>query len=110
MYLTDFRANTLQDLINQLKQDLFQAGNWFNGEDFNLRVQLKVFNTEQMSHAVFAFRRYGDAAIRPRYVLLREHQRTIGVKMCKFFQPAKDSPLVARKTPVSCDSRCPQQG
>jgi len=32
-------------------------------QDFNLLVQLKVFNTEQMNQAVFAFRRYEDASL-----------------------------------------------
>jgi hypothetical protein len=33
-------------------------------KDFHLLVQLKVFNTEQMNQAVFAFRRYEDASLR----------------------------------------------
>ncbi len=32
--------------------------------DFHLLVQLRVFNTEQMNQAVFAFRRYEDASLR----------------------------------------------
>jgi len=33
-------------------------------QDFHLLVRLKVFNTEQMNQAVFAFRRYEDASLR----------------------------------------------
>jgi hypothetical protein len=33
-------------------------------KDFHLLVRLKVFNTEQMNQAVFAFRRYEDASLR----------------------------------------------
>ena len=32
-------------------------------QDFHLLVRLKVFNTEQMNQAVFAFRRYEDASL-----------------------------------------------
>lgn len=32
-------------------------------QDFHLLVQLKVFNTEHMNQAVFAFRRYEDASL-----------------------------------------------
>ena len=32
--------------------------------DFHLLVRLKIFNTEQMNQAVFAFRRYEDASLR----------------------------------------------
>jgi hypothetical protein len=32
-------------------------------DDFRLLVNLKVFNTELMNNAVFAFRRYEDASL-----------------------------------------------
>lgn len=32
-------------------------------EDFHLLVRLKVFNTEQMNQAVFAFHRYEDSSL-----------------------------------------------
>jgi hypothetical protein len=63
MYLTDFRENTLQDVITKLEPDLFQAVTGLTVKDFHLLVQLKVFNTEQMNQAVFAFRRYEDASL-----------------------------------------------
>ena len=64
MYLTDFRENTLQDVITKLEPDLFQAVTGLTVKDFHLLVRLKVFNTEQMNQAVFAFRRYEDASLR----------------------------------------------
>ncbi len=64
MYLTDFRENTLQDVITKLEPDLFRTVTGLSVGDFDLLVQLKVFNTEQMNQAVFAFRRYEDASLR----------------------------------------------
>ena len=64
MYLTDFRENTLQDVITKIEPDLFQTVTGLTVKDFHLLVQLKVFNTEQMNQAVFAFRRYEDASLR----------------------------------------------
>jgi hypothetical protein len=64
MYLTDFRENTLQDVITRLEPDLFYAVTGLTVRDFHLLVQLRVFNTEQMNQAVFAFRRYEDASLR----------------------------------------------
>ncbi len=64
MYLTDFRENTLRDVITKLEPDLFLAVTGLTVPDFHLLVQLKVFNTEQMNQAVFAFRRYEDASLR----------------------------------------------
>jgi predicted house-cleaning noncanonical NTP pyrophosphatase (MazG superfamily) len=63
MYLTDFRENTLQDVITKLEPDLFLAVTGLTVKDFHLLVRLKVFNTEQMNQAVFAFRRYEDASL-----------------------------------------------
>jgi hypothetical protein len=64
MYLTDFRENTLQDVITKLEPDLFLAVTGLTVKDFHLLVRLKVFNTEHMNQAVFAFRRYEDASLR----------------------------------------------
>jgi len=64
MYLTDFRENTLQDVITKIEPDLFQTATGLTVKDFHLLVRLKVFNTEQMNQAVFAFRRYEDASLR----------------------------------------------
>lgn len=40
--------------------------------DFHLLVRLKVFNTERMNQAVFAFRRYEDASLR--YTGINSHE------------------------------------
>lgn len=64
MYLTDFRENTLQDVITKIESDLFQTVTGLTVADFYLLVGLRVFNTEQMNQAVFAFRRYEDASLR----------------------------------------------
>jgi hypothetical protein len=63
MYLTDYRENTLQDVITKLEPDLFLTVTGLTVEDFHLLVRLKVFNTERMNAAVFAFRRYENASL-----------------------------------------------
>jgi hypothetical protein len=72
MYLTDFRENTLQDVISRLEPALFLTVTGLAVHDFHLLVQLKVFNTEQMNQAVFAFRRYEDASLR--YTGIESHE------------------------------------
>ena len=72
MYLTDFRENTLQDVITKLEPELFLTVTGLTVQDFHLLVRLKVFNTEQMNAAVFAFRRYEDASLR--YTGIDSHQ------------------------------------
>jgi hypothetical protein len=63
MYLTDFRENTLHDVITKLEPDLFKAVTGLTVDDFNLLVSLGVFNSGHMNQAVFAFRRYEDASL-----------------------------------------------
>jgi hypothetical protein len=72
MYLTDFRENTLQDVITKLEPELFMTVTGLTVQDFHLLVRLKVFNTEQMNAAVFAFRRYEDASLRYTGILSHE--------------------------------------
>ncbi len=72
MYLTDFRENTLQDVITKLEPDLFHVATGLTVKDFALLVSLRVFNTEQMNQAVFAFRRYEDASLR--YTGIESHK------------------------------------
>ncbi|GAB4960547.1 hypothetical protein MAHJHV55_51530 [Mycobacterium avium subsp. hominissuis] len=63
MYLTDFRENTLKDVITKLEPDLFKAVTGLSVEDFHLLVSLNVFNSAHMNQAVFAFRRYEDSSL-----------------------------------------------
>jgi hypothetical protein len=72
MYLTDFRENKLEDVITKLEPDLFETVTGLTVKDFHLLVRLRVFNTERMNEAVFAFRRYEDASLR--YTGLESHE------------------------------------
>lgn len=63
MYLTDYRENTLKDVITKLEPGLFKAVTGLTVADFELLVSLGVFNSSHMNQAVFAFRRYEDASL-----------------------------------------------
>lgn len=63
MYLTDFRENTLQDVITKLEPELFRTVTGLEVKDFELLVSLNLFNGAQINNAVFAFRRYEDASL-----------------------------------------------
>src|SRR6185295_18989427 len=56
--------HTLKDVITKIEPELFLTVTGLTVADFELLVSLKVFNTEQMNAAVFAFRRYEDASLR----------------------------------------------
>lgn len=73
MYLTDYRENTLQDVITKLEPELFKAVTGLSVKDFELLVSLGVFNATHMNQAVFAFRRYEDSSLS--YTGLDSHPR-----------------------------------
>lgn len=79
MYLTDFRENTLQDVITKLEPDLFLTVTGLTVKDFYLLVRLQVFNTEHMNHAVFAFRRYENSSLRYTGIDSHEGLRSYGL-------------------------------
>lgn len=77
MYLTDFRENTLQDVITKIEPDLFKQVTGLTVKDFNLLVKLGVFNSAQMNQAIFSFRRYEDASLS--YTGIRSHSDLVNV-------------------------------
>ncbi|MGI5951771.1 MAG: GIY-YIG nuclease family protein [Brooklawnia sp.] len=72
MYLTDFRENTLVDVITKLEPGLFKKVTGLTVQDFELLVSLGVFNSTHMNDAVFAFRRYEDSSLS--YTGIRSHK------------------------------------
>lgn len=63
MYLTDFREETLKEVITKLEPGLFQKVTGLTVEDFELLVSLNVFNGPLMNDAVFKFKRYEDSSL-----------------------------------------------
>ncbi|WP_237225438.1 hypothetical protein [Rothia nasimurium] len=79
MYLTDFRENTLQDVISKIEPDLFKTVTGLSVADFELLVSLRVFNSVHMNQAVFAFRRYEDASLSYTGIHSHKNLRAIGL-------------------------------
>ena len=63
MYLTDYREETLVDVIMQLEPDLFKRVTGLKTEDFKLLISLNVFNGNLMNDAIYKFKRYEDASL-----------------------------------------------
>lgn len=62
MYLTDYRENTLHDVITQLEPQLFERVTGLTQADFRLLVNLNLFNESLMNEAVYKFKRYEDSS------------------------------------------------
>ena len=63
MYLTDYREQTLKEVITQLEPGLFKKVTGLDVKDFELLVSLNVFNGPLMNDAVFKFKRYEDSSL-----------------------------------------------
>ena len=63
MYLTDFRENSLMDVIKALEPDLFRTVTGLTIPDFDLLRSLGLFNSAHLNDAVKTFRRFEDASL-----------------------------------------------
>lgn len=72
MYLTDYRERSLKDVITQLEPGLFKKVTGLDVKDFNLLVELNVFNASLMNDAIFKFKRYEDSSLS--YTGLDKHE------------------------------------
>lgn len=71
-YLTDYRERSLKDVITQLEPGLFKKVTGLDVKDFNLLVELNVFNASLMNDAIFKFKRYEDSSLS--YTGLDKHE------------------------------------
>lgn len=63
MYLTDFREQTLIDVIRNLEPALFQKVTGLSVDDFDRLCDVGVFNSSNINSAVFAFKRFEDFSL-----------------------------------------------
>lgn len=63
MYLTDYREESLTDIIRKLEPLLFRRVTGLTIDDFELLVSVGVFNDAQMNDAILKFRRYEDSSL-----------------------------------------------
>jgi hypothetical protein len=63
MYLTDYREETLKDVITKLEPELFEKVTNLSVSDFELLCDIGIFNVPIMDSAVYQFRRFEDASL-----------------------------------------------
>ena len=78
MYLTDYREESLKDVIMKLEPRLFERVTGVTKEDFALLVSLNVFNEVLMNDAVFKFKRYEDASLSYAGIDRHEAEQKVG--------------------------------
>ncbi len=63
MYLTEYREQSLKDVITKLEPGLFRKVTGLTLDDFELLVSLGVFNESLMNDAIWQFRRYEENSL-----------------------------------------------
>ena len=63
MYLTDYREETLKDVITKIEPGLFNKVTGISVEIFEKMVSIGLFNSSLMNSAVFAFKRYENGSL-----------------------------------------------
>lgn len=79
MYLTDYREESLKDVITQLEPAVFRKVTGLTVDDFNLLVSIGVFNESKMNEAVWHFKRYEDSSLEYTGISKHENDKNVGL-------------------------------
>ncbi|MBR6939559.1 MAG: DEAD/DEAH box helicase family protein [Clostridia bacterium] len=63
MYLTDYREQTIKDVITQLQPELFKKVTGLSVKDFDVLCDIGLFDPEKMNQGIFGFRRYESSSL-----------------------------------------------
>ena len=63
MYLTDYREQTIKDVITQIEPDLFKKVTGLSVKDFDVLCSIGLFDPEKMNQGIFGFRKYENSSL-----------------------------------------------
>lgn len=63
MYLTDYREQTIKDVITQIEPELFQKVTGLTVKDFDVLCSIGLFDAEKMNQGIFGFRKYENSSL-----------------------------------------------
>lgn len=63
MYLTEYREQTVKDIITKLEPDLFKKVTGLSVEVFDALCDIGLFDPEKMNQGIFGFRRYESSSL-----------------------------------------------
>jgi len=78
MYLTDYREHALKDVIRDIEPALFHKVTGLSKKDFDLLLQLGVFDEDKMNTSVLYFKRYEDNSLTYTGISKHEDLEVIG--------------------------------
>lgn len=63
MYLTDYREQTIKDVITQIEPELFKKVTGLSVKDFDILCSIGLFDSEKMNQGIFGFRKYENSSL-----------------------------------------------
>lgn len=63
MYLTDYREQTIKDVIMQIEPELFKKVTGLSVKDFDILCSIGLFDPEKMNQGIFGFRKYENSSL-----------------------------------------------
>lgn len=63
MYLTDYREQTIKDVITQIEPLLFKKVTGLSVKDFDVLCSIGLFDPEKMNQGIFGFRKYENSSL-----------------------------------------------
>lgn len=63
MYLTDYREQSLKDVITQIEPELFKKVTGLSVKDFDILCSIGLFDSEKMNQGIFGFRKYENSSL-----------------------------------------------
>lgn len=63
MYLTDYREQTIKDVITQIEPELFKKVTGLSVKDFDILCSIGLFDPEKMNQGIFGFRKYESSSL-----------------------------------------------
>ena len=63
MYLTDYREQTIKDVITQIEPELFKKVTGLSVKDFDVLCSIGLFDPEKMNQGFFGFRKYENSSL-----------------------------------------------
>lgn len=72
MYLTDYREQTIKDVITQIEPELFKKVTGLSVKDFDVLCSIGLFDPEKMNQGIFGFRKYENSSLN--YTGINKHE------------------------------------
>ena len=63
MYLTDYREQTIKDVITQIEPEFFKKVTGLSVKDFDVLCSIGLFDPEKMNQGIFGFRKYENSSL-----------------------------------------------